>query len=547
MALLKIEGLTVSFGDRNVLSNVDLTLHRADTLGLLGESGSGKSLTALAAIGLLPPNANVRGTVRFDGVDMIAGARGRIRAVRGAGIGMVFQEPMTALNPMHRTVDQVSETVLAHKRAEHRTARRMAYEELERLGVPPARAERYPHQLSGGERQRVAIAAATILDPPLIIADEPTTALDVLRQREVLDLLHELTSERGTALMFITHDLAVMAEMAERMKVLRHGYIIDEFATRDLDSADRAPHTIDLLRGALPGVANPSRSLENEGSVPVLTATNVRKSYGASWRWRTVTNVLHGVDLSVRRGEILGLVGPSGCGKSTLARVLLGLDVADDGNVMLLGEPLVNDRETVPPRTRREIQLVFQDPDGSFDPRRTVGWSIGEPLGLLDRPTKTERTAIVAQALGRAALDPQVASRYPHQFSGGQRQRLAIARAISVEPAVVVADEPVSALDVTVRGRILETLADLRDRLGTAIIFISHDLDVVRSIADRIAVMEDGEIVEEGTPEAIFENPQHSLTKRLIAAKPDLRRTLRDRQNNAQSATAIASSKHALR
>ena len=544
LALLEIEGLTVTFGGRTVLADIDIELDRGESLGLLGESGSGKSLTALAAMGLLPSNAAVCGSVRFDRVDMIGAPWKRTRAVRGAGIGMVFQEPMTALNPMHRAVEQVAETVVAHGRSDRRSARDLAYRELDRLGIARDRAKRYPHQLSGGERQRVAIAAATILDPPLLIADEPTTALDVLRQREVLDLLHELSRERGTALMFITHDLAVMAELVERIHVLQAGSIIDRFPTVELDTKERQPHTRDLVRGARPSAAPREFSVRERTADPILSATGLRKAYRSAWPRRTV-NVLNGVSLDIHEGEIVALIGPSGCGKSTLARALLFLETPDSGSIAFKGVPPSDRRGCVSSEVRRQIQLVFQDPDGSFDPRRTVGWSIGEPLGLLGQQSEADRTARVDRAITRAALDPDVASRYPHQFSGGQRQRLAIARAISVEPAVVVADEPVSALDVTVRSRILATIADLRSRLGTAILFISHDLDVVRSIADRILVMDAGTIVEEGTPAAIFGDPKHALTKRLLEAKPDLQRTLRKRQASAHAAAGTAISRHA--
>ena len=535
-ALLKIDGLGVSFGDRAVLSNVSLELERGGTLGLLGESGSGKSLTAMAALGLLPRHAGVRGAVRFDGTDMLSANRDALRRLRGSRIGMVFQEPMTALNPMHTARDQVAEAIVVHGVASWRAARERAAEQLSRVGLTAALADRYPHQLSGGERQRALIAAATVLEPDLLIADEPTTALDVVRQREVLDLLKSLTAGGDTALLFITHDIAVLAEMAERILVLRDGAVVDRFATVDLRSVERAEHTRALLRNAqFP--ERDARSRASSGPV-VLSARDVRRSYRCGWLRRRSIDVLRGVDLSVGSGEIVGLVGPSGCGKSTLARHVLALERPDGGTVAVNGVDVATATPDAIRRLRASVQIVFQDPNGSFDPRRTVGRSVGEPLGLIGIDDAAERERRVAAALERVGIPRDAAGRYPHAFSGGQRQRLAIARATIIEPRLIVADEPVSALDVTVRGEVLKLFTELRDGLGVSILFISHDLDVVRSVSDRVAVMEAGRIVEIGEPDAIFARPGHEMTRRLIAARPDLDRAIGARQNAASASTA---------
>ena len=541
--LLKISNLTIAFAGKSVVRDVNLEVPRGGSLGIAGESGSGKSLTAFAAIGLLPCTADVAGRISFDGIDMVRSDDRTLRALRGDRIGMIFQEPMTALNPMHRARDQVAETILVHGGTDRAAARERASEHLGRVGIGAALADRFPHQLSGGERQRVMIAAATVLDPELVIADEPTTALDVIRQREVLDLLHELTIERGSSLLFITHDLAVMAEMADRIVVLREGEAVEQFDTVDMRSPGRAPYTRSLIEGASAHrnySAPPLRTAE-----PILRVERVSKTYRRGFFRPERTHAVRDLDLDVGTGEIIGLVGPSGCGKSTLARMVLALEKPSAGRIEFGGVDLSKLSSGKATAFRSEAQIVFQDPNGSFDPRRRVGWSIGEPFDALVGGTPAERKRHVDRALERVSLSPAVADRYPHEFSGGQRQRLAIARAIVIEPKLIVADEPVSALDVTVRGRILDTFRDLNERLGIAIVFVSHDLDVVRSIAHRIAVMEAGRIVEVGVPEELFAHPQHSMTKRLLAAKPDLDRALAARQRSTATATRTDSTMQA--
>ena len=540
--VLDIRDLSIAFGDTRALSNVSLTLERGRTLGLVGASGSGKSLTALAAIGLLPNQARVSGTVQLAGHDVTKVSPATMRALRGQTVGMIFQEPMTALNPVHRARDQVAETVVVHDKGDWSRARELAQAQLDRVGLSSAQGDRFPHQLSGGERQRVLIAAATVLSPDLLIADEPTTALDVLRQREVLNLLGDLTAEQGSSLLFITHDIAVMAEMVDRIVVLRGGIVDDRFDTPNIRGPERTQYTQRLVSSASPNAVNPSPERRGEHA-PVLKLTNTTKRYRRGWFEPPIPPALDCVDLELKRGEILGLVGPSGCGKSTLARTVLALERPDHGTVSIDGKVLwtrgTNERDW-----RRKVQIVFQDPNGSFDPRRTVGWSIEEPLDLIGITEKGDADRRVARALERVSMPSDIGHRYPHQFSGGQRQRLAIARAIVIEPTVIVADEPVSALDVTVRGAILETFAELREQLGTALLFISHDLDVVRSIADRVAVMKRGRIVEIGVTADIFSAPQHEMTKRLLAAKPDLDGALQ-RFQRTNAATADARITHA--
>jgi peptide/nickel transport system ATP-binding protein len=527
MALLEIQDLNVTIGKRPILRDVSLTLEAGQVLGVVGESGSGKSMTALAVLGLLPREAKASGAVRFEDQDLARLSEAQLCRVRGTRIGMVFQEPMTALNPVMTIGDQVAEVVRLHEGGSRAQALAAARRALDRVGLPADRfpLNRYPHQLSGGQRQRVAIAIAIVLSPRLIIADEPTTALDVTTQAQILDLLRQLVREDGAALILVSHDLAVVAGIADRVAVMKDGAIVEQDETTALFAKLAHPYTRALAADAarLPV----RRGSPDLAAPPVLEARAVVRDYPGPRRllragpaFRAVSEV----SLTIRPGEIVGLVGESGCGKSTLLRTLLALEAPQGGAVELVGRPF---SPAAPRALRRHVQVVFQDPHGSFDPRWTVERLVAEPLHLLDsRPTLAERRARVEKVLAQVGLPPEAADRYPHQFSGGQRQRIAIARALIVEPSVIALDEAVSALDVTVRAEVLDLLARLSDELGLAYLFVSHDMGVVRGLTDRVLVMKAGQIVEEGPTAEVFANPRHPYTAQLIAATPNLQRTL---------------------
>ncbi|MEM8986975.1 MAG: dipeptide ABC transporter ATP-binding protein [Pseudomonadota bacterium] len=527
MTLLSVENLSLSIGDARILKDVSFDLEAGETLGLVGESGSGKSMTALSLMRLAPESAAVEGAVRFDGEDVLTMRAPGVRALRGRRIAMAFQEPMTALNPVETIGAQVAELFRTHQNVGKGEALNFARGALERAELPAGRfpLDRYPHELSGGQRQRVVIAMATALRPDVLIADEPTTALDVTTQAEILKLLRRLSAEDGTALLFITHDLAVIAEMADRVAVMKDGEIVEAGPTASLFAAASHPYTKALKAASTlaPRAPRPTEAT----AAPVLEAKSVVRDYVGPrphlFAKPVSIRANDNVSLVLRPGETLGLVGESGCGKSTLARALMGLEAVQGGEVCLGGEVFSNRKPADVRALRRRIQVVFQDPYGAFNPRHAVGRIVAEPLHLLDAPPdKAETEKKVAAALESVGLAPGDAAKFPHAFSGGQRQRIAIARALIVRPDVVVLDEAVSALDVRVRAHILDLLADLGARLGIAYLFISHDLKVVRAVADRIAVMKDGRIVEEGATETVFAAPAHPYTASLLAATPDL-------------------------
>ena len=502
--LLAVDGLSVAIQGTDVLDNVSFEIGAGEVVGLVGESGSGKSLTALAVMGLLPDRSTTRGAVRFEGTDLTTLPERVLCQMRGRDVGMIFQEPMTALNPVHTIGAQVAETVRVHERATRAQARAIARDRLDRVGLSHIGLDRYPHELSGGQRQRVCIALAIALRPKLLIADEPTTALDVTTQAQILDLLRDLVRDEGMALLLITHDLGVVAGMADRVAVMNSGQIIESDATETLFRTMQHPYTRALLAASrpTPRVAHPVPG------APVLEVRNVTRDYGA-------TRAVDGVSFTLHAGESLGLVGESGCGKSTLTRVLLGLEPAQGGEITLMGTRV---HPQMPPQPRAAQQVVFQDPYGSFNPRWRVADLVAEPFHLTGRPEDADAQVIAAlEAVGLTASD---ARKYPHAFSGGQRQRIAIARALITRPKVLILDEAVSALDVRVRAQVLELLSDLQVRLGLSYVFISHDLTVVRAITDRVMVMKSGRIVEEGPTEDVFANPRNPYTAELIDAAP---------------------------
>ena len=513
--ILSIESLCVTLASALILDGVSLTVSSGEILGLVGGSGSGKSMTALSVMRLLPARARTSGEVRLSEQLLTGMSESEIQGVRGREIGMVFQEPMTTLNPLRRIGDQVAETVRLHHRVSARQAAEAAREALDRVGFSDAAGalDRYPYELSGGQRQRVAIAAATVLWPSLLIADEPTTALDAGAQAQILRLLERFAHDRGQAVILVSHDLAVISQVTDRIAVMQGGRIVEQLATRDLTRGGHHPYTEALLAAARLSPARVSRSVRDGRAI--LEVRGVVREYPPPFR------AVDGVSLTLHAGETIGLVGESGSGKSSLLRAILALDRPQSGEVLLKGEnfSLASGRQLR--RLRRSIQVVLQDPYGSFDPLWPVERLVAEPCHTLESPPgAAERRAKVAAVLEQVGLSAADARRHPHEFSGGQRQRIAIARALILNPAVIAFDEALSALDVLVRAQILELLAELAQRSGLAYLFVSHDLNVVQSIADRVYVMQRGRIVEEGATESVFGSPQHAYTKALLAATP---------------------------
>jgi peptide/nickel transport system ATP-binding protein len=527
MSLLDIKRLKLDIGHIPILGGIDLSVDAGEVLGIIGESGSGKSMTALSIMGLLPPSSHTAGSIALDGIDLLAKSEREMCAIRGKDIGMVFQEPMTALDPLKTIGAQVAETIWVHGTMGRREALAEADRALERAGLPrdlyPR--DRFPHELCGGQRQRVVIASAIALRPKLLIADEPTTALDVTTQARILDLLRRLVDEDGMGLIFITHDLAVVAGLAAKVAVMRHGEVVEAGPTGEVFRNLAHPYTRQLFDASS---HVPRRDPSLPGGTPVLAVDGLIRDYRLPARRlfgpAGVFRAVDGVSFRIERGENVGLVGESGSGKSTLARAVMALEATQGGAIVIDGTPL--DGRSL--STRRKLQVVFQDPYGSFDPRQRVETLITEPFHLLGTaaPRGAERQRRIDTALTNVGLEPSDAGKYIHEFSGGQRQRIAIARALIIEPSLIVLDEAVSALDVSIRAQILDLLADLSDRLDLSYLFISHDLSVVRSITDRVLVMRDGKIVESGPTAEIFANPQHPYTRDLIAATPNLERAL---------------------
>ncbi|PWJ18076.1 ABC transporter ATP-binding protein [Jannaschia seohaensis] len=503
--LIRVAGLGLSIHDMPILQDVSLDIAPGRVTALVGESGSGKSMTALALIGLLPEGSQTTGTATLDRRDLLTLPERAWLDLRGNDIGMIFQEPMTALNPVQTIGAQVSETLRLRGtgRAE---AERIARDRLDRVGLAHVPLDRYPHQLSGGQRQRVCIAMVIARRPRLLIADEPTTALDVTTQAGILALLRDLVEEQGMALLLITHDLGVVARTADHVAVMQTGRIVEQGATEALFRTHAHPYTRDLLAASRPAPRQPRA----HATAPVLETRAVTRRYGA-------TTAVDAVSFTLHRGESLGLVGESGCGKSTLTRALLGLEPVQGGEIALMGAP---GGTAMTNAQRARLSVVFQDPYGSFDPRWTVARIVTEPFHLTGRPQDARARA--AKALEQVGLSASDLAKYPHEFSGGQRQRIAIARALITEPEVLVLDEAVSALDVRVRAQVLRLLDDLQARLGLAYLFISHDLTVVRAICDRVLVMQNGRFVEDGSIAQVWSAPQSDYTAELIAAAPTI-------------------------
>ncbi|MEV5704980.1 ABC transporter ATP-binding protein [Actinoallomurus sp. NPDC052274] len=549
--LLEIRGLTVSYRTRTgrltAVRGVDLDVHPGEIVALVGESGSGKSTTAHAVPRLLADNAVIdAGRIRFAGQDLTRLPERGLRAVRGARIGLVPQDPTVSLNPVKRVGEQVAEVLRLHGLATRRSAPAAAVQVLERAGLhdPEIRARQYPHELSGGMRQRVLIAIAVAASPELIVADEPTSALDVTVQRRILDHLEHLTGELGSAVLLVTHDLGVAADRAQRIVVMSQGRVVEAGPTRRVLDDPRDAYTRRLLRSApsitavrprvrptgpsssgtaLPGTALPDTG--SNGTAPLVVAEHLVKEFPLPHR-RDAAGTVRAVDdvgLTVHRGRTLALVGESGSGKSTTARLVLRLAEPSSGRIVFDGEDVTAVGGAALRRLRRRAQLVYQNPYASLDPRFSIGEVITEPLRAFRIGDRASRTARARELLDRVALPVATLDRRPAELSGGQRQRVAIARALALEPDLVVCDEPVSALDVSVQAQVLELLAELQADMGVAYLFISHDLAVVRQIADRVAVLKDGRVVETGPTEQIFGTPAHAHTRELLAAIPGRR------------------------
>ena len=525
-SVLSIEHLGVALpkgADRShALSDVSLTIASNEILCVVGESGSGKSMMANAIMRLLPNEVTIDGgRVIFEGKDLASIDVAAMRRVRGAGIAMIFQEPMTALNPLRTIGDQIAEMFSIHTELSKAEIAEKVLALLADVRIPDPKvaAKAYPHELSGGQRQRAMIAMALALDPKLLIADEPTTALDVTTQAQILKLIRDLQQRRKAAVLFITHDFGVVAEIADRVVVMQHGVIVEQGKATDVLNHPEHAYTKQLIAAVPPLKAPPPRALSSEN---ILTISGVSKTYrtgGFLGRGARVTPAVKDVTLNLPKGATLGIVGESGSGKSTLARCLVRLIDPDGGAIVLEGKDWAKlSREEVR-RETRHIQMVFQDPFASLNPRRKAAELVAQGPIVHGTP-RAEALAYARELFALVGLDPSAGDRFPHEFSGGQRQRIGLARALALKPDVLVADEPVSALDVSVQAQVLRLLADLRQRLGLSIVFITHDLRVAAQICDLVAVMKDGAVVEQGLAGDVFGNPQHPYTQALLASIP---------------------------
>jgi peptide/nickel transport system ATP-binding protein len=552
--VLSVENLTTSFLTdgkwRPVVRNVSFDVRPGETVAIVGESGSGKSVTSLSIMRLLQGDKNrIEGKIMLGGKDILALPENQMRGVRGNDVAMIFQEPMTSLNPLFTVGQQISEALLCHEAMSRADAKAETIRLLEKVRIPAAgsRFNEYPHRFSGGMRQRVMIAMALASKPKLLIADEPTTALDVTIQGQILDLIKPLQDEEGASVLFITHDMGVVAEIADRTVVMYNGEAVETGRTEDIFASSQHPYTRSLLSavpilGSMKGRAQPLRfpvvdrvtgtsdtpieavDTVKKGSQPLLEVRNLTTRFNIhSGMFGQLEGRVHAVEnlsFTLHPGETLSLVGESGCGKSTTGRSIMRLAQAQAGEVLLSGQDVLTMDAKQLRDMRRTMQMIFQDPFASLNPRMTVGAAIAEPYLEHKLGTRNESRERVADLLERVGLTADMARRYPHEFSGGQRQRVCIARALALDPKIIVADESVSALDVSIKAQVINLLLDLQASLNLAYLFISHDIAVVERVSHRIAVMYLGEIVEIGPRAAIFENPQHPYTKRLIAAVP---------------------------
>ncbi|MGW6901332.1 dipeptide ABC transporter ATP-binding protein [Streptomyces sp. NPDC054919] len=564
MSLVEVSDLTISFDGADGARAVDglsFTLEEGAALGVVGESGSGKSASAYALLGLhRGTGARVGGSIRVAGVDVQAADDAELRALRGAKAAMVFQDPLSSLDPYYAVGDQIAEVYRVHTRASGRAARARAVEVLDRVGIPDAvrRSRSRPHEFSGGMRQRALIAMALACEPQLLIADEPTTALDVTVQAQILDLLHSLRRETGMGLLLVTHDVGVAAESVDEVLVMQSGREVERGPVAEVLGAPRQPYTRELLaavprvdakrpepvpvpaaRVADAGDPRPDAAVSRVAQTgePLLEAIDLRREFG---RGRSRVTAVDGVSLTVHPGETLGIVGESGSGKTTLGRMLVRLLDPTAGRLHYRGTEIgsLSDKALRP--HRRELQMVFQDPVASLNPRRSIGESVADPLRAAGALDDTRIRARVQELLERVGLDPDRYDRYPHEFSGGQRQRVGIARALAADPKLIVCDEPVSALDVTTQAQVTALLAELQRELGLGLVFIAHDLAVVRQVSDRVAVMRQGRIVEQGSVDEVYGAPQDPYTRQLLAAVPALDPALAAVRRTARKELAAA-------
>ncbi|WP_454623324.1 ABC transporter ATP-binding protein [Brucella anthropi] len=552
--VLSVQGLTTSFlvdgAWKPVVDDVSFDVHPGETVAIVGETGSGKSVTSLSIMRLLQKDTSrIEGSIKLGDRELLTLPEEKMRRIRGNEISMIFQEPMTSLNPLFTIGDQISEALLCHSQMSKADARAETIRLLEKVRIPSAasRFDEYPHRFSGGKRQRVMIAMALASRPKLLIADEPTTALDVTIQGQILDLIKTLQEEEGTSVLFITHDMGVVAEISDRTVVMFRGKQVETGQTADIFRQSQHPYTRALLSavpvlGSMQGYQRPLRfpivdnatglsetpvevaDTVDKIDVPVLEVKGLTKRFeiysGFMSRLSGRVHAVENVSFDLRKGETLSLVGESGCGKSTTGRAIMRLSEPDSGEVLVEGRNILSLDKQAMREMRRSVQMIFQDPYASLNPRMTVGAAIAEPYIEHRLASVRDAKDVVADMLEKVGLTPDMAKRYPHEFSGGQRQRICIARALALKPKVIVADESVSALDVSIKAQVINLMLDLQQSLDLAFLFISHDMAVVERVSHRVAVMYLGEIVEIGPRSAVFENPQHDYTRKLMAAVP---------------------------
>lgn len=561
--IVEVRNLSVDFKTEgnlvHAVKNISFNIPKGKTLGLVGESGSGKSITSLAIMRLIPspPGKVANGEIFFEGEDLLKVSEAKMREIRGARISMIFQEPMTSLNPVLTIADQITETLMLHQKLSKKQALDKALDLLKQVGIPKPeeRLYFYPHKFSGGQRQRIMIAMAIACNPDLLICDEPTTALDVTIQKQILDLLAEIQKKNNMSLLFITHDLGVISDIADEVMVMYKGEIVEKNSAKEIFNNPQHPYTKGLLACRPSTAGNPRRlpvisdfmNAQGEEVKAPLAAPKLEKAPdmevapdegkillqvqdlkthfphtgGLFGRVQSWTHAVDGVSFNVRKGHTLGLVGESGCGKTTLGRTIVRLIEPTSGKIQYDGQDITSMSHQEMHAVRKKMQIVFQDPYASLNPRMTVQATLMEPMQIHNiGGTEKDRQDIVVDMLKKVGLNPNMLNRYPHEFSGGQRQRISIARALMVKPEFIICDESVSALDVSVQAQILNLLLDLQEEFNLTYIFISHDLSVIKFISDEVAVMYGGKIVEHNTAEAIYHNPQHDYTRKLLSAIP---------------------------